>query len=163
MFVYLTFLIRMDLSFRASSWERILRSRILRDNTRFSEFLMWCSCSRLISLSIPLDCIFLCIKNSAWSRLLFLTFTLMPRHCCSSQFSGFRATFGRLKMVDTCFITELIISRVSRFCSEIGAFSMFCWENYAVCISFSILRRFKPLYYLVNFLEFKNKSFQDQK
>ena len=58
---YLTFLMRMALSLRASSWDWILRSRFLRAKTRFSEFLMWWVCSRFISRSIPLDCIFRCI------------------------------------------------------------------------------------------------------
>ena len=73
----------MALSLRARSWDWILRSKFLRAKTRFSEFLMWCVCSLLINRSIPLDCIFRCIKVRACSRLPFRTFTLIPLHCWS--------------------------------------------------------------------------------
>lgn len=75
----------MALSLRARSCDRILRSKFFRAKTRFSEFLMWWVCSRLISRSIPLDCIFLCKNFSARSRFPFSTFTRIPLHCCCWQ------------------------------------------------------------------------------
>ena len=80
---YLTFLMRMDCSLRAKSMDLIFRSRFFLARTFFSEFLMWWVCCALISLSIPLDCIFLCSIVSALSRSPENTFTLIPLSCCS--------------------------------------------------------------------------------
>ena len=86
--LYLTFLMRMDWSLRAKSMDLILRSRFFLARTFFSEFLMWCVCCALISLSIPLDCIFLCSIVSALSRSPENTFTLIPLSCCSWLWLG---------------------------------------------------------------------------
>lgn len=107
--IHLTFLTRMALSFRARSWPRILRSKFFLASTRFSEFLMWWVCSFFIKRSIPVDCIFLCRRVKAWSRLLFLTFTRIARHCCSSQFTEPRAALGRVKRITARFATEFIV------------------------------------------------------
>lgn len=83
---YLTFLMRIDWSLRAKSIDLILRSRFFLARTFFSEFLMWWVWVPLISLSIPLDCIFFCKIVNALSRSLENTFTLIPRSCCNWWF-----------------------------------------------------------------------------
>lgn len=96
---------RIAWSLRASSWDRILRSRFLRAKTRFSEFLMWWVCSFLMRRSIPLDCIFRCMNVSARSRLPFNTLTLIPLHCSSCSFGR------RFNRVEACLATEFIFLR----------------------------------------------------
>lgn len=113
---YLTFFTRIALSLRARSWERILRSRFLRANTRFSEFLMWWVCRRFISRSIPLDCILRCINVKACSKLPKRTFTRMPLHCWTWWFwqsTEFIIWLGRVNRLPTCrdmkFISKCLL------------------------------------------------------
>ena len=124
---YLTFLMRMALSLRARSWDRILRSRFFRAKTRFSEFLMWWVCSRFMSRSIPLDCILRCITTSADSRFPLKTFTRIPRHCWSSQLNELGTRLGHLKIVETCLTIELI-SMAYSLCFTFSVLWVFGWS-----------------------------------
>lgn len=115
---------RMDWSLRASSWDRSLRSRFLRAKTRFSEFLMWWVCSRFISRSIPLDCIFRCMNVSADSKFPLSTLTRIPLHCWSCWFpklSDSTIWLGRFSRLGECLAIEFIF-RVS-----FGASALLQW------------------------------------
>lgn len=87
----LIFLTSMVRSLRERSSERIRDSKFFCARTRFSEFLMWWKIWRLMSLSIPLDFIFLSIIDKACSKFPSFTQTLIPRmHCiwCASASNG---------------------------------------------------------------------------
>lgn len=110
--VYLTFLMRIDLSLRARSCDFNLRSKFFLAKTRFSEFLIWWVCSFLIKRSTPLDVICFCINVSALSRLFWNTLTRMPRHWFSCELSEFNSVDGRLNTVDDTRLAIEFISRV---------------------------------------------------
>lgn len=110
--VYLTFFMRIDLSFRARSCDFNLRSKFFLAKIRFSEFLIWWVCSCLINRSTPLDVICLCINVSALSRLFCNTLTRMPRHWLSCELSEFNSVDGRFNTVDDSRLASELIFRV---------------------------------------------------